>query len=230
MKKESGNWKRFWIFLICFTIILICINLKYKFIYNSHEIFYAFVLLIILSRILSLNICYNYSRYLKYSLIWAIIFLSCLIAYSYKTELSNIKNRVLANVIPQHGIQKSKASMSFQIASDGHFYIQAILNKETPVTFLVDTGASHIILSKQAAVSAGFDILNLYYDKIYSTANGKVRGSSIIINDFNLGKLYLKNVKASINEAPMRNSLLGMSFFKRLKAYHVNNDILTLFW
>jgi len=60
--------------------------------------------------------------------------------------------------------------------------------------------------------------------------NGTVRGSSIRIANLRTGEIHLKEIGASVNEAEIRNSLLGMTFFKRLKSYEVKNDVLTLFW
>ena len=66
--------------------------------------------------------------------------------------------------------------------------------------------------------------------KLDNKKNGTVRGSSIRITDFRIGEIHLREIGASVNEAEMRNSLLGMTFFKRLKSYEVKNDVLTLYW
>jgi aspartyl protease family protein len=69
-----------------------------------------------------------------------------------------------------------------------------------------------------------------FQKKLDYTKNGTLRGSSTRINDFRIGEIHLREIGASVNEAEMRNSLLGMTFFKRLKSYEVKNDVLTLYW
>ena len=80
------------------------------------------------------------------------------------------------------------------------------------------------------AEKLGIKTDELRFDRFYETANGTVRGSSTQINDFRIGEIHLREIGASVNEAEMRNSLLGMTFFKRLKSYEVKNDVLTLYW
>ena len=96
--------------------------------------------------------------------------------------------------------------------------------------FLADTGASHIVLSPADAQKLGIETEKLRFDRFYETANGTVRGSSIRIANLRTGEIHLREIGASVNEAEMRNSLLGMTFFKRLKSYEVRNDVLTLYW
>jgi aspartyl protease family protein len=97
-----------------------------------------------------------------------------------------------------------------------------------PLIFLADTGASHIVLSPSDAEKLGVKKSDLKFNRIYETANGTVRGSSIQISDLIIGDIHFRDIDASVNEAEMQNSLLGMSFFKRLESYEVKNDVLTL--
>ena len=43
-----------------------------------------------------------------------------------------------------------------------------------------------------------------------------------------MGPIRMRHVPASVNEAPMGSSLLGMSFLSRLRSYEVEGDSLTL--
>ena len=99
-----------------------------------------------------------------------------------------------------------------------------------PILFLADTGASHIVLAPGDARKLGIAIEDLSFDRVYHTANGTVRGSSIRIDEFRVGSIHLEDIVASVNEAEMGRSLLGMTFFKRLNSYEVHNDVLTLYW
>ena len=166
---------------------------------------------------------------LKYLGIWSVIFLLVLVGYSYRHEVSAVKNRVMAELLPRKGFQGQQGSMSFPIAADGHFHIRATLDG-TPMNFMVDTGASHIMLSAGDARKLGIRLDTLRFDRIYATANGRVPGALVRIGDFRVGDMHLKDVIVSVNKVAMNHSLLGMSFFKRLPRYEVHDDVLTLYW
>jgi aspartyl protease family protein len=193
---------------------------------DSGQIVYEILLILIVSSALAAG---KIRQNLKYLAIWAGIFLVLMAGYSYRNELSGIKEKVLAEIIPAKGYRKTPDSVSFPVSSDGHFYIRAEVNG-IPVMFLADTGASHIVLSPADARKLGIETEKLRFDRFYETANGTVRGSSIRIANLRTGEIHLKEIGASVNEAEMRNSLLGMTFFKRLKSYEVRNDVLTLYW
>ena len=193
---------------------------------DSGQIIYEILLVLIVSAGIASGKIWSNLRHLA---IWAAIFLIMITGYSYRYEISTVKDRVLAQLVPSKGYQKTVDSISYPVSSDGHFYIAADVNG-IPIMFLADTGASHIVLSPADAEKTGFKKSELQFDRIYETANGTVRGSSIRISDFRVGEIHLNDIGASVNEAEMRNSLLGMSFFKRLKSYEVKDDVLTLHW
>lgn len=166
---------------------------------------------------------------MSYLGIWFGIFVVCLGVYSYRIELSGVKDRILTELVPSKGIQIEPDSMSFPVSTDGHYYIQAQVNGVN-IEFLADTGASHIVLTPDDALKLGIDPGKRIYDRYYETANGTVRGSSVRLKHFIVGGIHLSDVSASVNEAPMRNSLLGMTFFDKMSRYEVKNNILTLYW
>jgi aspartyl protease family protein len=193
---------------------------------DSGQIVYEILFILIVSSALAFG---KIRQNLKYLAIWAGIFLIFITGYSYRHELAGIKDKVLVEIIPSRGLRKSPNSISFPVSSDGHFHLQAEVNG-IPVIFLADTGASHIVLSPADATKLGINTDKLHFDRFYETANGTVRGSSFQIDDLQLGEFHLKEIWASVNEAEMQNSLLGMTFFKRLKSYEVKDDVLTLYW
>ncbi|MCI5161920.1 MAG: TIGR02281 family clan AA aspartic protease, partial [Candidatus Electrothrix sp. AX5] len=137
--------------------------------------------------------------------------------------------RLLSEIMPSKGLQNTPNSVTFPVSSDGHFYIRAEVNG-VPLIFLADTGASDIVLSPGDAKRLGINPAELAFDRIYETANGTGRGRSVRINVFKVQGIQLHDIRVSINEAEMSNSLLGMTFFKRLKRYEVKEDKLTLYW
>jgi aspartyl protease family protein len=97
-----------------------------------------------------------------------------------------------------------------------------------PVRFLVDTGASDVTLSRKAAERIGFDLNSIAFTRSYNTANGIVRGAPITLDNISVEGITVRNVEASINEAPLTHSLLGMSYLNRFSSYSVSRDKLTL--
>lgn len=111
----------------------------------------------------------------------------------------------------------------------GHYVIEAMVNG-TPVTFLIDTGASDVVLNLDDARRVGFEPRTLRYTQSFQTANGEVRGAPVTLREVRIGQLQLFDLGASVNEAPLSVSLLGMSFLERLASYEVRDGRLVLRW
>ena len=112
---------------------------------------------------------------------------------------------------------------------DGHYLIEAMVNGE-PVEFLVDTGASDIVLTIDDAERLGLQPATLRYTQRFATANGEVRGAPVVLRELRIGQFSLFDVPASVNEAPLRVSLLGMNFLEQLNGYEVDDGRLILRW
>jgi aspartyl protease family protein len=100
-------------------------------------------------------------------------------------------------------------SLRLAISPDGHFRVQGSVGA-TAVLFLVDTGASNVLLSPADARRMGYNPAGLSYTQI------------------DLGPIRVSNVTASVFEHETGGSLLGMSFLSRLSGYEVTGNILTL--
>jgi aspartyl protease family protein len=111
----------------------------------------------------------------------------------------------------------------------GHFVLEAVVDG-VPVTFLLDTGASEIVLTLADARRLGFSPQNLEFSETYHTANGEVRGAPIRLRELRVGQFSLYDLDASVNAAPLPISLLGMSFLERLHGYRVEDRRLILEW
>ena len=90
------------------------------------------------------------------------------------------------------------------------------------------TTSSHLVTKLHHAVLVGFDLRQLRYTRAYRTANGVVSGAPVILNDLAVGRLRFTRLAASVNGAPMRGSLLGITFLRRFKSYEVKDNTLTL--
>ena len=143
------------------------------------------------------------------------------LAYSYRDDLT--QNRLVAELIPGRVQVMADGTMEIRASAGGHFFVEASVNGE-PVRFMIDTGASDIVLSPADARRCGFDPAQLEYDRNYETANGRGKGAPVVLRDMRVGKVRLSQVQASVNFAPMDASLLGMSFLHKLHGFSVEGD------
>jgi aspartyl protease family protein len=165
----------------------------------------------------------------KYAAIWLMIALVLSIGYTYRLESYAIINRLLGELTPDRGQQLHKNATIFRASTNGHFYIRARVNGVF-IRFMVDTGASDVVLSPIDAQRIGIDTKKLNYSRVYRTANGTVTGAPTTLSSVAIGYRQIENVRASVNSVALQNSLLGMSFLKRLKGYAVKDQTLTLYW
>jgi aspartyl protease family protein len=100
------------------------------------------------------------------------------------------------------------------VADDGHFYLTAEING-ADVLFVVDTGATDIVLSREDADSVGLDPDNLNYLGTATTANGTVRTASVRLSRFTIGDRTDTDLLAVVNGGELDTSLLGMSYLSR---------------
>jgi len=110
---------------------------------------------------------------------------------------------------------------------DGHFYLTARLNGE-PVEFVVDTGATDVVLSKADAERVGIDPATLAFTGRAMTANGMVRTAQAVVEEISLGQITDRDLRVSINEGEMDQSLLGMAYLRRFSKIEIADDTLIL--
>lgn len=109
---------------------------------------------------------------------------------------------------------------------DGHFYLTLLVNG-TKVPFMVDTGASNIVLSPQAAREIGLDPDSLVFDGISQTANGEGRFARVRLETTELEGITHVGLPAAVNAADMPESLLGMDYL-RLYRMEISGDLMIL--
>ena len=118
-------------------------------------------------------------------------------------------------------------SVRFPADRDGHFRVDAMVNG-VPVRFLVDTGASIVVLNPADAKHIGLDLDRLTYTDSAETANGKVAAAPIVIQEILIGPIRMTDVTGAVDRQNTMTSLLGMSFLSRLQGYEVSSGELTL--
>jgi aspartyl protease family protein len=159
--------------------------------------------------------------------IWVAILAGLVALYGFRYELETLGLRIVGELEPARGNETVGGEMLYRRSADGHFYIDATVNDRS-VRFLVDTGASEIVLSPDDAARIGFDRSELLFNRQYETANGIGWGAPVVLRSIETGAIRFRQVGASVNDAPMSESLLGMSFLDRLSGFEVRGDSLIL--
>jgi aspartyl protease family protein len=111
---------------------------------------------------------------------------------------------------------------------NGHYQTDVQINGR-PVTALVDTGASLVVLRYEDARSMGVVYGSDRFNLGVQTANGVGHATRVKLSNVRLGSISLDDVDALVMEEGMlATNLLGMSFLKRLSRYEVRDGMLVL--
>ncbi len=154
---------------------------------------------------------------------WVLIFGVAILGAAFWPD---IQPRVMAVLDPAGG-QKMGTKLVFRKSDDGHFYARAVVNA-MPLTFVIDTGASTIALSKVDAARAGIDVSALTFDGISLTANGRVPTADVRLKRITLGGQTFNGVGAVVINGDLDGSLMGMSFLSRLGKLSIEGDRMIL--
>jgi aspartyl protease family protein len=112
-------------------------------------------------------------------------------------------------------------------ARDGHFYLTLLVNG-TPVEFMVDTGASQVVLTDADARRIGLDTADLAFVGRAMTANGEVQTAPVRLASVELGPVVDRDLRAFVNRGEMDKSLLGMSWLQRWQRIEITGGALVL--
>lgn len=112
-------------------------------------------------------------------------------------------------------------------SGDDHFYLRLDVDG-TPLTFMVDTGASMIVLSDRDTDRLGIDRGKLAFLGQASTANGMIRTARVTLRNVSLEGRGLGDLPASVGDGPLGVSLLGMEFLNLFQSVQFSRDRLVL--
>ncbi len=194
---------------------------------DSQSLIYYIILLVFLLSSFFIGRKINIKQSIKYLLIWSGVALVAIALYSYRFEFTDLKNRVLGELSPASARQDAGGRLVINMSQDGHFYVNTRINNRM-VRFLIDTGASDVVLNLKDARKIGLDPKKLQFNKRYNTANGVVLGASVKLEEVSLGGVIFYNVDASVNSANLDISLLGMDFLKKFRRYEFSRNRLIL--
>lgn len=159
-------------------------------------------------------------KMIQQGVLWVLIFVGIIAAYG-------IWQDVRDPMASQQAMVTQTGEIVVPRSRDGHYHLTLAVNGE-PVRFIVDTGASEMVLSKQDAERVGIDTEALpFIGKAY-TANGTVATAVVWLDSVALGPMEDREVRARISAGEMPGSLLGMSYLQRFDHIAITGNTLTL--
>ena len=169
----------------------------------------------------------SFAKGVRNGAIWLSIGVALVALYSYRFEFGDVRDRIVGELMPGHGVPTGEGAVRFRAGENGHFRVNAEVDGAR-IRFLVDTGASNVVLSAGDARRLGFNLRSLTFSQIYSTANGDVRGAPVRLREIRIGPIRVANVAGSVTTGPVGESLLGMSFLECLQGFEISGGTLTL--
>jgi aspartyl protease family protein len=169
----------------------------------------------------------SFSHALQSAAMWLVIALVLMLGYTYRLELREVAEEMLAQLVPGRAVTKGHTVEVARNAGGG-FSISARVNGAR-IAMVLDTGASAVMLTNEAAKAAGLPVEVLNYSVNVDTANGRARAAPVKLDRVSIGGITERSVPALI--APpgqLRTNLLGMSFLNRLESWEVRGDKLLL--
>jgi aspartyl protease family protein len=164
---------------------------------------------------------------------WGAAMIVLVASYSYRDEIAGVAHRVAGELAPPGIAMRSEPqvdgerSVRIRRRPDGHFLARTEINGN-PLTMLVDTGASTVVLKANDAQRLGIDTERLRYSVPVQTANGTTHAASIRLKTMAVGGIVFNDVEALVSKpGQLKDSLLGMSFLNRLRSYEFSGDFLT---
>ncbi|WP_298912383.1 TIGR02281 family clan AA aspartic protease [uncultured Roseobacter sp.] len=160
------------------------------------------------------------NKTLQHAAVWGFIFLGAIAAFGLWEDISN-------TVRPQQTVFEEQGKIIVPRSPDGHYYIAARVNG-APIQFVLDTGATEMVLTRRDAMTAGLTPDRLNFSGRAMTANGEVRTAPVRLATVTLGPVTDENLTAVVNEAEMSHSLLGMTYLQRWGRIEISNGELVL--
>lgn len=136
-------------------------------------------------------------------------------------EAATRPEQVEALAGPQGGEVRVRA------AADGHFWVQAQVNGQ-PVRFLVDTGASDVVLSRATAARVGIDMARLRFDRPGMGAGGVIHAADARVDRLVVGPIVRERMPVAVLDGRADINLLGMRFLRSLDGWRVERGELVL--
>ena len=114
----------------------------------------------------------------------------------------------------------SYRTVKLEAGPGGHFHIDARVDGRN-IDFVVDTGASKVVMRESSAAKLGIFPRPSEYTGRSSTANGEARYAPVRLNRVDVNGITVYDVEAAVMpDSALGMNLLGMTFLSRVKFTH----------
>jgi len=161
----------------------------------------------------------NLGQMAQQAAIWALIILGTV-------AVAGMWPQLRQNLAPVQTVSET-GQITVPRSPDGHFYLTLTINGED-IRFVVDTGATEMVLTTADAARVGIDVAELDYLGRANTANGQVRIARVRLDTVALEGIVDSGFRATVNEGEMRESLLGMTYLSRFGRIAIEGNMLVL--
>ncbi len=138
--------------------------------------------------------------------IWGLIFVGMAAGYGLWSDIRGDD--------PRQAVVTETGQIEVPRSRDGHYYLTLQINGK-PVEFMVDTGATDVVLSRPDAERVGIQTDTLAYTGEARTANGAVRTARVRLEDVQVAGFDEGGMVAWVNDGDLDISLLGMSYLRQ---------------
>ena len=184
---------------------------------------YKLVLLVVAGSMVLVFFRHRFVQAVTAALLWVTIGLGLVVVYTYRAELHAVADRVLGEFIPGRPVSYGR-TVEIVRGHAGEFQVATQVNG-TRVPMVLDTGASAVVLTQDAAKAAGLPLEMLAYTVNIDTANGRTHAAAVTLDRLGVGTIVERAVPALIAQpGQLKTSLLGMSFLNRLESYSVTSE------
>jgi len=160
-------------------------------------------------------------------LFWVVIALVLALGYTYRFELKTVYDRIMSELVPGRVASQGRI-VEVARGRAGEFSINTQVNGGR-IPMVLDTGATAVVLTQEAAKAAGLPLEILSYNVNVDTANGRTQAASVTLDRIGVGGLVERSVPALVaRPGQLRTSLLGMTFLNRLESWEVRGDKLIM--
>jgi len=154
---------------------------------------------------------------LRMAAAWGLIFVGLIAGYGLWSDIRR-------DILPVQSVAEGGV-IEVPRAGDGHYYLTLSVNG-TSVRFMVDTGASGMVLGGRDAERLGIDPESLMFLGQANTANGVVRTARVTLPLVELGPFRNQNFRAFVTEGELEQSLLGMDYLGQFRMEIAGNRLI----
>lgn len=151
---------------------------------------------------------------------WVLIFMGVIATVGLWDDISQ-------TLRPRQSALTAQGQVTVPRSKDGHYYLMLTVNDQ-PIEFMIDTGATDVVLTQSDATRAGLNLDDLLYLGRAMTANGEVRTAPVQLKTVALGNIIDHDLTAWVNQGELEQSLLGMTYLQRWSHIEISNNALIL--